>query len=93
MTYLLDSSVIIDALNGRNKRARLLAEVSEQDILLACCPINVTKVYMGMRPGEEAKTEKLLRSLEFYPVTWGAAQLAADLFRHWRQKGRDVGTL
>jgi predicted nucleic acid-binding protein len=90
MTYLLDSSVIIDALNNRNKRARLLAEVSEQDILLACCPINVTEVYMGMRPGEEAKTEKLLRSLEFYPVTWEAAQLAGDLFRRWRQKGQTL---
>jgi hypothetical protein len=33
---------------------------------------------MGMRSGEEAKTEKLLRSLEFYPVTWEVAQLAGD---------------
>ena len=90
MTYLLDSSVIIDALNNRNKRTRLLAEVSEQDILLACCPINVTEVYMGMRPGEEAKTEKLLRGLEFYPVTWEAAQLAGDLFCQWRQKGQTL---
>jgi len=67
MTYLLDSSVIIDTLNDRNERPRLLAEFSQQDVLLACCPINVTEVYMGMRPGEERKTENLLRSLEFYP--------------------------
>jgi len=90
MTYLLDSSVIIDTLNDRNERPRLLAEFSQQDVLLACCPINVTEVYMGMRPGEERKTEKLLRSLEFYPVTWEAAQLAGDLFRQWRQKGQTL---
>jgi predicted nucleic acid-binding protein len=90
VTYLLDSSVIIDALNNRNDRPRFLAELSEQDILLACCPINVTEVYMGMRAGEEAKTEKLLRSLEFYPITWEAAQLAGGLFRHWRQKGQTL---
>ena len=34
---------------------------------------------MGMRAGEEAKTEKFLRSLEFYPVTWEIAQLAGNL--------------
>jgi tRNA(fMet)-specific endonuclease VapC len=90
MTYLLDSSIIIDTLNNRNERPRLLAELSRQDVLLACCCINVSEVYMGMRPGEERKTEKLLRSLEFYPVTWEVAQLAGDLFRQWRQRGQSL---
>jgi predicted nucleic acid-binding protein len=90
MTYLLDSSVIIDALNDRKERPRILAELSQQDVLLACCPINVIEIYMGMRPGEERKTEKLLRSLEFYPVTWEVAQLAGDLFRQWRQRGQTL---
>ena len=90
MTYLLDSSVIIDALNDRKERPRILAELSQQDVLLACCPINVIEIYMGMRPGEERKTEKLLRSLEFYPVTWEIARLAGDLFRQWRQKGQTL---
>jgi predicted nucleic acid-binding protein len=70
----LDSSVLIDAWQGRNKRAELLLDLSEQNIRLAYCPINVTEVYMGMRPGEEAKTEKLLRSLELYLLTWAAAK-------------------
>ena len=90
MTYLLDSSVLIDALNDRNGRPQFLAHLSQEDILLACCAVNVTELYMGMRPGEEAKTEKFLRSLEFYPVTWEIAQLAGDLFRQWRQKGQTL---
>jgi predicted nucleic acid-binding protein len=90
VTYLLDLNVIIDTLNGRNDRPRLLAEFSHRDILLACCSINVTEVYMGMRPGEETKTKRFLRSLEFYDVTWEAAQLAGDLFREWRQKGQTL---
>ena len=53
-------------------------------------PYNITEVYMGMRPGEEGRTERLLRSLEFYPVTWEAAQLAGDLFRRWRQRGQTL---
>jgi tRNA(fMet)-specific endonuclease VapC len=90
MTYLLDSSVIIDVLNNRKGRARLLDEFSQKDIMLACCSINVTEVYMGMRSGEEAKTEKLLRSLEFYPVTWEVARLAGDLCCQWRSKGQTL---
>ncbi len=91
MTYLHDSSVLIDTLNDRNGRPQLLAQISQQDILLACCAVNVTEIHMGMRPGEEAKTGKFLRSLEFYPVTWEVARLAGDLFRQWRQKGQTLG--
>jgi predicted nucleic acid-binding protein len=90
VTYLLDSSVLIDTLNDRNGRPRLLAQLSRQDILLACCAVNVTEIHMGMRPGEEVKTKKFLRSLEFYPVTREVAQLAGDLFRQWRQKGQTL---
>lgn len=91
MTYLLDSSVLIDVLNNRRGRPQILSQLSQQDILLACCAVNVTELYMGLRPGEEAKTGKLLRSLEFYPVTWEVAQLAGDLFRQWRGKGQTLG--
>jgi predicted nucleic acid-binding protein len=52
VTYLLDSSVLIDALNDRSGRLQLLTQISHQDILLACCAINVTELYMGIRPGE-----------------------------------------
>ena len=90
MTYLLDSSVLLDVLNDRNGRPQLLAQVSRQNILLACCAVNVTELYMGMRPGEEARTGKFLRSLEFYPITWEVAQVAGDLFRQWRQKGQTL---
>jgi hypothetical protein len=52
---LLDSTVIIDALNNRNRRGRLLGGLLEEGTLLACCPINITEVYMGMRPDEAAR--------------------------------------
>ena len=91
MTYLLDSSVLIEVLNNRNGRPEILSQISQQDILLACCAVNVTELHMGIRPGEEAKTEKLLRSLEFYPVTWEIAWLAGDVFRQWRRKGQTLG--
>jgi predicted nucleic acid-binding protein len=84
---LLDSSVIIDAINDRNGRPQLLGGLLAEGTLLACCPINVTEVYMGMRPHEVARTEEFLRSLEFYPVTWEIAKFAGTLYREWRHKG------
>lgn len=90
MTYLLDTTVLIDTLNERNERRQFLAQLSQQNILLACCAVNVTELYMGMRPNEKAKTDRFLQSLEFYPITWDIAQLAGHLFRQWRQKGQTL---
>jgi predicted nucleic acid-binding protein len=86
-TCLLDSTVIIDALNGRNGRGAMLDALIDEGTLLACCPVNVTEVYMGMRPHEAEKTEAFLASLEFFPITWEVARYAGDLYREWRQKG------
>ena len=86
-TCLLDSTVIIDALNDRNRRSQLLERLLAEGTLLACCSINVTEVCMGMRAHEARKTEEFLASLEFYPVTWEVAKYAGALYREWRQKG------
>jgi predicted nucleic acid-binding protein len=89
-TSLLDTSVIIDAINDRNGRNELLETLIGQGTLLACCSINVTEVYMGMRPHEVERTQEVLSSLEFYPVTWEVAKLAGELYRQWRQKGQTL---
>jgi predicted nucleic acid-binding protein len=62
-----------------------------QGNLLGCCPINITEVYMGMRSNEAAKTGKLLRALEFFPVTWDIAKYAGELYAHWRDQGQTLG--
>jgi predicted nucleic acid-binding protein len=86
-TYLVDTSVIIDALNDKRGRRDLLLALVKQGHLLACCPINVMEVYAGMREKEEAATEEFLRSLEYYHLTWAVARLAGLLKRDYWQKG------
>ena len=86
-TCLLDTTVIIDAINDRNGRNELLAQLIAQGTLLACCSINITEVFMGMCPHEARRTEEFLESLEFYPVTRDVARVAGELYREWRQKG------
>jgi len=87
---LLDTSVILDHLNGRDGRTEYLDDLIEQGHLLACCPVNFTEVYAGLRPGEEVQTKKFLNSLEFFTVTTEIAAQSGLLRRDWRQKGHTL---
>ena len=51
--------------------------MEQGDTLSACCPINVTEVYAGMRPLEASNTQGFLRRWKYYPITsWPVARLA-----------------
>lgn len=89
-TYLLDTGIVIDLLNNKRGRGNLLDQLIREDGELATCPIVITEVYAGMKPREEARTERLLRSLKFYPATFEAAKQAGSLQNAWRQKGRTL---
>ena len=51
----------------------------------ACCSVNITEVYAGLRAGEEAKTAVFLNSLECLPVTPERARQAGLLRRDTSQ--------
>jgi predicted nucleic acid-binding protein len=89
-TILLDTSVIFDHLNGRYGRTEFLDQLIEQGHVLACCPVNITEVYAGLRPGEETKTEAFMDSLECLPVTPSIARQAGLLRRDWQKKGQTL---
>ena len=86
-TFLLDTCVIIDALNNKRGRPALLLDLVRSGHVLACCPINITEVYAGMRPKEEAATEVLLASFLHVPITQPAARLAGEFKRDYARKG------
>ena len=87
---LLDSSIMFDHLNGRYGRTQFLDQLIQHGHVLACCQVNITEVYAGLRPGEEAKTEAFIDSLEFLPVTPVIARQAGLLRRDWRAKGQTL---
>jgi predicted nucleic acid-binding protein len=86
-TFLLDTSVIIDALNNKRGRPALLLDLVRSGHVLACCPINITEVYAGMRPKEEAATEEFFTSLQHIPIAPPAARLAGEFKRDYARKG------
>ena len=87
---LLDTSIIIDAINDKRGRRQLLRELVEEGNTLACCPINITEVYAGMRPDEEQTTRSFLQSLQVFPLTLPIAELAGQLKRDYAKKGRTL---
>jgi predicted nucleic acid-binding protein len=86
--FLLDTTVIIDVLSERRNRLALIRDLIAQQHELACCPVNVTEVYTGMRAVESGKTERLLRSLAYIPISFDAARLAGELRQNWLRKGK-----
>lgn len=85
---MLDTSVIVDHLNGRRRRTEYLERLVDQGHRLACCAVNVTEVYAGLRPGEEEPTRVFLQSLAYLPLTREVAARAGTLRRDWRQRGQ-----
>ncbi len=91
-TYLLDTSVIIDLLNGKRGRHTLLLRLLAEGHLLACCAINVPEVYAGMRPPEQAKTDILIDSFQYVEITKNIARHAGRLKFEWARKGVTLST-
>jgi predicted nucleic acid-binding protein len=89
-TILLDSSVILDHLNGRRDRTAYLEKLLDEGHLLGCCPVNITEVYAGLRPTEEAMTKLFIDDLEFFAVTPDIAMEAGLLRRDWRLQGQTL---
>src|SRR6266516_5298493 len=86
-TFLLDTSVIIDAINDKKNRRQLLRELLEAGNRLGCCEINVAEVYAGIRPKEEQNTAAFLTALDYYPITYSTARLGGELKRDFGKKG------
>lgn len=88
--FLLDTTFIIDVLNGKRNRASIMKELIAEQHELVCCAINVAEIYAGMRASEKDKTEALLRNLEYVPISWEASRLAGHLKQEWASNGKTL---
>ena len=90
MTFLLDTSVLIDTLRLRHGRKELLAQLARDGHRLTTTAINVAEIYSGIRAAEEQRTILFLDSLECYGLDVSAAEHAGRLRNLWRKKGRTI---
>lgn len=88
---LLDTCVIVDHLNNRSGQTACLSRWVTHNYRLACCTVNVTEVYAGLRRGEERAVETLFESLELLAITRAVAARAGLLRNQWRKRGHTLG--
>lgn len=88
--YLLDTSVVIDAMNRKRHRWEFLRSLVEGGDALACSAITVTEIYAGMRPHERSATQAFLEGMEQYEVDWDLARYAGLLKNEWTRRGQTL---
>ena len=84
--FLLDSDVIIWHLRGRKEVTEMLRDLQRFG-LPACSALTFLEVQLGVRKGEEEKTDRFLRSLTVFDVNTEIANKAAKLIREYKAKG------
>ena len=85
--FLLDSDVIIWHLRGRKEVTEVLRDLQRFG-LPACSALSVLEIQLGVKKGEEEKTDRFLKSLRIFDVDMEIANKAAKLIR--RDKARGV---
>lgn len=85
-SFLLDSDVIIWHLRGREEVTGMLRDMQRFG-LPACSALSVLEVQIGVRGGEEEKTNIFLKSLRIFDVNAEIANNAARLIRTYKKKG------
>lgn len=90
MTFLVDTTVLIDVLRGDEAIRERLTSLTDPPYVSAA---SVHEVIKGMRPDERPGVEKLLSWVRVVPI----GELEARISGHWRRvfalKGRKLGEL
>ena len=84
--FLLDSDVIIWFLRGKRETRELLRELQKYGVP-GCSPISIVEIQLGVKEGEEEKTNAFLESLELYALDREIANKAGEHIREYRKTG------
>jgi len=90
MIILLDTSVVVDALNARAGTRRFLQAQLHAGDAFACCAITTAEVYAGMRKHEAKATDEFLDQLAYYESNRAVARRAGQLKAVWARKGQTL---
>jgi predicted nucleic acid-binding protein len=82
MTFVVDTSVLIDHLRGDQRASEALRNWRSEGELNAS-EITRIEVLAGMRAHEEARTRRVLGALVWHPVDESVAEIAGALGREW----------
>lgn len=85
---LFDTDVLIDHFHGHQAALEFIATSLSQGETLAVSVVTLTELLGGMRPGEEERTERLLRLFTILPVDETVGRQAAVYLSQFRRDQR-----
>jgi predicted nucleic acid-binding protein len=88
--FLPDTNVLIDALNGRRDRKKLLHGLVAQGHALACCAITIAELYAGLHPSEVVPAEEFVSVMVWTEISFSVARKAGELKYEWARKGKTL---
>lgn len=93
MTAIVDSSVIIDALRGREDALTALERARREEGRLQASEMTRFEVLAGRRPGEAGNIHKFFAAFTWHPIDTAITERAAEFARAYRasHSGIDAG--
>lgn len=87
-SVLLDTSVLIDFLRGRQEAVELIRGLAALPISSEICRVELLQ---GLRESEQADAAELSRLIEWVPVVEPISIRAGELGRRWRPSHSGIG--
>lgn len=89
MSFVLDTTVLIDSLRGDRAAISWLLGLNERP---SCSEVTRVEIIRGLRSAERADAEQLFTALAWVPVSEPVARRAGDLGRRFRRSHAGIGT-
>lgn len=90
--YILDTTLLIDHLRGRNDAQELVDALASEGHRLGVCCVSVAELYSGLGPDEQETASDLTDSLEYFEVSLGAAREAGRYRYESARRGTTLST-
>jgi tRNA(fMet)-specific endonuclease VapC len=87
ITYLPDTDVLINALNGKRGHKERLSRLVLEGNRLACCAITEAEVHSGIHPQDTSKVEQFLKTFYWYNLTRSVALRAGSWRYQYARQG------
>lgn len=88
---LLDSTVLIDLLDGRDAAEQKLEELVETDTPVSISTLSVYEVGLGLQKSEREEFDEILASVVVLPLGLGESYRALSIQRTLYDRGEPIG--
>ena len=90
--YLLDTTVLVDFLNGRREIVDMVNSLSGHPNRLGVCCVSVAELYAGTNQEHRPAADRLISVLEYCDVSLAAAEEAGRYRYEFARKGIALST-